>query len=420
MPTMFRPDRLIGDFVHMKDEHRADEALHMLKKIASMVKPLMRARGWHVGKLVEFYPPIRGNQTLLGLNYDKGREICLRLRHPRDRRQFIPFEQILDTMLHELVHIVRGPHDDQFNRLWDQLRDEMQSLLNKGYTGESFLSEGRRLGGTNVPDDELRRLVRQAADDRRIKHAGTAPGRRLGGAAPRPGQDIRRTIADAADRRRQVLRGCAEENLTPREMQEMADRAAHNGFRTQAEEDEANEAAISQALWELVQEDEKKRLGDAYLPPSDTIPEEYRRGLASSAQSRGGIAEPQHPTMHPATSSNMQRRDPTSSMLGSWACETCTLQNPLNYLCCDACGLERPQIEKRRVEHEPSPGTSKPPVIDLTSSPPKGKAKARHVPLSQPSVPPIPSTWICKSCGMEVERQWWSCMGCGWVKDNSK
>ncbi len=63
---MFRPDRLIHDFVHMKGEHRADEALHTLKRIASMVKPLMRARRWHVGKLVEFYPPTTTGQTLLG------------------------------------------------------------------------------------------------------------------------------------------------------------------------------------------------------------------------------------------------------------------------------------------------------------------------------------------------------------------
>ncbi|GJN79396.1 hypothetical protein PLIIFM63780_002909 [Purpureocillium lilacinum] len=359
---MFRPDRLIHDFVHMKGEHRADEALHTLKRIASMVKPLMRARRWHVGKLVEFYPPTTTGQTLLGLNYDRGRKICLRLRHPGDRRQFLPFEQVLDTMLHELVHIVHGPHDDQFHKLWDQLRDEMQSLLNKGYTGEGFLTEGRRLGGARVPENELRRLVRQAADDRRKNQAGAALGRRLGGAAPRPGQDIRRVIADAADRRRRVLRGCAEESLSQREIQEIADQATHNGFRTQAEEDEANEAAISQALWELVQEDEKKRLGDAYIPPSDTIPEQYRQGLAGSAQSTDGTAGTQRATTYPAKSSKtLLQRDSTDETAGFWECEACTLRNPTKYLCCDACGLEQPQHKKRRmVEREPASNSSQP------------------------------------------------------------
>lgn len=357
-----------------------------------------------------------------GLNYDRGRKICLRLRHPGDRRQFLPFEQVLDTMLHELVHIVHGPHDDQFHKLWDQLRDEMQSLLNKGYTGEGFLTEGRRLGGARVPENELRRLVRQAADDRRKNQAGAALGRRLGGAAPRPGQDIRRVIADAADRRRRVLRGCAEESLSQREIQEIADQATHNGFRTQAEEDEANEAAISQALWELVQEDEKKRLGDAYIPPSDTIPEQYRQGLAGSAQSTDGTAGTQRATTYPAKSSKtLLQRDSTDETAGFWECEACTLRNPTKYLCCDACGLEQPQHKKRRmVEREPASNSSQPTVIDLTSSPPKDKGKGRRTSQIQQRSPPAPLTWTCKSCGMEMERQWWSCMSCGWVKDNSK
>lgn len=47
---------LILSFSHLADFPRAPEALHTLKKIASLVKPLMRARGWKVGELTEFYP----------------------------------------------------------------------------------------------------------------------------------------------------------------------------------------------------------------------------------------------------------------------------------------------------------------------------------------------------------------------------
>jgi hypothetical protein len=35
----------------------------MLKRIASLVKPIMRARGWKVRELAEFYPQ---QQNLLG------------------------------------------------------------------------------------------------------------------------------------------------------------------------------------------------------------------------------------------------------------------------------------------------------------------------------------------------------------------
>jgi hypothetical protein len=49
-------DPLVLSFSHLADFPRAAEALHTLKKVASLVKPLMRARGWKVGQLTEFYP----------------------------------------------------------------------------------------------------------------------------------------------------------------------------------------------------------------------------------------------------------------------------------------------------------------------------------------------------------------------------
>lgn len=38
-------------------------------------------------------------------------EIRVRLRRPRDPCSFYDYEHVLGTMLHELVHNVRGPHD---------------------------------------------------------------------------------------------------------------------------------------------------------------------------------------------------------------------------------------------------------------------------------------------------------------------
>ena len=49
-------DALVLSYSHLKDLSREKEALHTLKKIASLVKPIMRARGWKVGELAEFYP----------------------------------------------------------------------------------------------------------------------------------------------------------------------------------------------------------------------------------------------------------------------------------------------------------------------------------------------------------------------------
>lgn len=56
-------DALVSSYTHLRNFPRADEALLKLKKIASLVKPIMRARKWKVSELCEFYPD---QQNLLG------------------------------------------------------------------------------------------------------------------------------------------------------------------------------------------------------------------------------------------------------------------------------------------------------------------------------------------------------------------
>lgn len=91
-------DPLVNEYQHDRHRPRDSEALLILQKIASLVKPIMRRRSWRVGTLSEFYPH---QQNLLGLNINGGQKICLRLRHSGDQNQFLPFDQVVDTMLHE-------------------------------------------------------------------------------------------------------------------------------------------------------------------------------------------------------------------------------------------------------------------------------------------------------------------------------
>lgn len=56
-------DALVLSYTHLKNLPRQDDALRTLKQIASLVKPIMRARGWKVSQLSEFYPD---QQNLLG------------------------------------------------------------------------------------------------------------------------------------------------------------------------------------------------------------------------------------------------------------------------------------------------------------------------------------------------------------------
>ncbi|KAH8431860.1 metalloendopeptidase WSS1 [Aspergillus melleus] len=257
-------DPLIFEYQHDKHRPRESEALLALRKVASLVKPIMRRRGWKVGTLSEMYPRDR---NLLGLNINGGQKICLRLRYASDQRQFLPIEHVVDTMLHELCHIVHGPHNQQFHALWNQLRDEHEELAMKGYTGEGFLSQGKRLGGRRMPVDEARRQARAAAEQRRALSAGS--GQRLGGAPVLRGTDMRRVIADAAQRRIEVTKGCASgaDNSA-----DLAEEASRNGFLTKAEEDDANERAIMEAFIDLIEEEERERYGPSYIPPTQDNP----------------------------------------------------------------------------------------------------------------------------------------------------
>ena len=56
-------DSWINALTHLEGRPRADEALLMLKKISSLVRPIMRSHKWMLPILAEFFP----NQTnLLG------------------------------------------------------------------------------------------------------------------------------------------------------------------------------------------------------------------------------------------------------------------------------------------------------------------------------------------------------------------
>ncbi|KAL7945155.1 WLM domain-containing protein [Trichoderma barbatum] len=435
-------DPLVLTYSHLAQFRRADEALNILKKVASLVKPIMRNRGWKVGELVEFYP---NQQNLLGLNVNRGMRICLRLRYPQDQNQFLPTESVVDTMLHELCHIVHGPHDAKFHALWDQLRDEWQGLLFKGYTGEGFLSEGHRLGGRQAlpPPHEVQRLARAAAEKRKAHDQLTrGSGQRLGGGdisrPPRPGRNLRQAVAAAAEKRTKALEGCATEKLSENEIRVIADTASKNGFRTQAEEDEANDLAIAQALWEVAQGDDTANLGGSYVTSSPA--EKVMAGNGNKTVSfDGSRPSPGVGSSGGNTSTNSKRPvPPRPGEERFWICSVCTLHNPQDFLCCDACGVERGEATLHIPVTPRQPGP-RPAVIDLTDSPPKKKAKPRETlrtaqrpPASAsgsgsksasapaPALASPPSTWRCEFCTTQMDRQWWTCSNCGQMKFNSR
>lgn len=94
-------DPLFATYEHLAGQDRSDAALLMLRKAASIVKPIMQKHNWRVKVLAEFLPQ---EQNLLGLNINKGYKICIRLRYHNNHDLFLPFEDVVDTLLHELCH----------------------------------------------------------------------------------------------------------------------------------------------------------------------------------------------------------------------------------------------------------------------------------------------------------------------------
>jgi hypothetical protein len=356
-----------GFYTHLQHYPNPDEALRILKRVASLVKPLMRAHGWRVPLLTEMYPDQPG---LLGLNHGLGRQILLRLREAHDRTQFLPFEKMADVMLHELAHMDHGPHSYKFIAMWNQLREELDAWM-KGYTGKSFFGRAQHLGGRNrYPLDETRYLAE--AEGCRVASGSSdfgSQGYRLGTSVPPPGQRVRNVALESFERRNRGDTGCANNNRTQAEIQAISQTAMRNAFRTRAEENATNEAAMAQAMWELMQK-EKRKYGNLYMSSdvedpfgSNRGPPSWRSGGLSPPRNRGssswrndsfsswrndsylygadfGRNTERLPPLPTVTRPPARPRFPETS--NYWACSFCTRRNDSYATACESCRFPRP------------------------------------------------------------------------------
>lgn len=306
-----------------------------------------------------------------------------------------------------------------------------------------------------MPIDEARRQARAAAEKRQVlsKLISKHTGRKLGGAPVPRGTsvDMSKLRADAAQRRIEVMNGCA--SGTDREV-ELAEKESKNGFRTKAEEDDANEEAIIQAFIELLQEEERKKHGSSYVPPSQENPAGPRTQESSSQQEKSSQpaaqkpepilveSDPEEPEPKdaPKASSSAPPHATNSSYDAPWACPACTLENPPSFLSCDVCFTERPvpssakesQLPIRTAPGETSrAGLKNPKKRDSSKLQEREDIPARDtfafknrtrpsdtlVSLNQESNKK-PLGWVC-SCGTFMETQWWTCSLCGLMKPSS-
>ena len=386
-------------------------------------------------------------------------------------------------MLHELVHIVQGEHNDRFYKIWDELRDEWYTLQLKGYTGEGFLGKGNVVGGQRVPVDEARRRAKATALERqKQKTLRKDPGYRLGGSAPTlgsRGQNVRDAIVDAIQRRGKNEKGTGGCGTGNRSFERAAEDALKNGFRTKAEMDDANDSAIAAALIDLMEQEEERVIQG--LPAHPAVPplpsDPFPRAPPASGSSVPSRARPQPPSRKsssdgliwdpenglqlapPRTPTPPRSAPPVPShpkplpSAPGFAPRTSSLRPPRAQLNSQGRPVSRLVQEAEANNRRPQQLSQSAPtsVIDLTSSSPPSSShgdrwecgtctllnsagnsncEACDAPNANHNKPADSMTshhapwsgamgWNCWNCGTFMENEWWTCSLCGSMKAES-
>ncbi|KAK0465491.1 WLM domain-containing protein [Desarmillaria tabescens] len=333
-------DIFIKSFTHLTGRPKADQALQMLQKVASMVKPIMRTHKWVLPTLAEFFPDqsnllvspecvhILFNTHSCLQDVNMGQKILLRLRPAYSPGSFLDIHDVVQTMLHELTHNVHGPHDDKFYKFLSGLQDEYEKLVRTGYAGEGFFSKGHRLGGDascGVPLHMSRAKALEAAEKRR--HAAQVlggGGRRVGtnSSGTRSGKSLRELAAMAAEQRARDEKACGLGTHAEQEAEKAAKESVVIDL-TGYDYDEDSDPEV------IIVEDSREK-----KPGSSKKPVPTRNKPSSSSLARTG------------ESSNTAKRRPAKShasvVSDQWSCTVCTLLNAPMVLQCDACLTPRP------------------------------------------------------------------------------
>ncbi|XVE80520.1 hypothetical protein DITRI_Ditri14bG0146700 [Diplodiscus trichospermus] len=339
----------------LKRKPGEEEASKILEKIAKQVQPIMRKHKWRVKLLSEFCP---NNPALLGLNVGGGVQVKLRLRRPNRDWDFYPFDQVLDTMLHELCHNVHGPHNASFYKLWDELRKECEELMAKGITGtgEGFDLPGRRLGGFSKQPllSSLRQTALAAAENRaRLGSLLPSGPKRLGGDSTiMDALSPIQAAAMAAERRLQDDIWCGshcsevagdEENCadTLQDQLDMEQRAESLSVKSVS-----SGHALGGTSHKRSHEPDKLESSFVDLTmdaPVGSVVNYGAKSLKRSCKSNNLI--PNQSSSSASSSVRMLNDDSLESRgaTAMWECQSCTLLNPPLAPVCELCCTEKPR-----------------------------------------------------------------------------
>ena len=405
----------IREYRALKRQRNASQALELLRRVGSTVRPIMVKYGFNLPLLTEFLPR---NPNLLGINVNRGQRISLRLRWDSSPEQLIDEEQVTLVMLHELTHNVVGPHNEQFYAFLDKLTEEYYQAKRDGrWEGEGFMRPGHRLGG----GDHGSAQVSQS-------RLGTAPSR-LGGTSTESSKTPRQLAAEAAERRRNDSHVCPS---TQEEIQIIAAEAEEqeriNGIQViTIQDDQLDDEDGDDIVFTGVRTPGSKRkvnLGDFTDPsPSPRRPEKRKRTpakaeietivLSSGSDTDTGSPSrraqpPPPPALHSQLSSRSRLQTRAAAALRyhndtaapisrarTWICQACTFANSSATLACEICHTSRPGSSHSQ------------PVTNNTSA----------------ASTPIQSGWQCSACGFRMvdgAAAFWMCSQCGAIRSSSR
>lgn len=159
----------------------------LLERARDLVSPIMKKYGWKIGQLREFLPR---SKKLLGMNTNRGQIVEIRLRRQtRSRKEnhsiqyvfdskfffsicfrFFPFEAVVGTLLHELVHNAIDRHGSKFNQVLHKITEECEAIMVDKVKIPTVQLCGQVLGGDHEAFRQFskRDLSRFAAESRLV------------------------------------------------------------------------------------------------------------------------------------------------------------------------------------------------------------------------------------------------------------
>ena len=313
----------------------------------------MDKRGWNVGSLSEFFPQ---NPGLLGLNVGGGLEIKIRMRPARDVGSFIPFRNLVGTMLHELIHNDIGPHNAAFYKMYDALWEEYEELENSGKLGNgpdgTFGGIGRKVGdgsSRNISGEQAKIMRAKAAEKRRLNNDRMGSGR-LGGNGSELGQFEKilspQEMAAVAAERRMIMLGAdaCGTTLVAEGERSSGSVAIPKQVLSGLEVSAANPSStpgdiiiIDDSDDDFVDGDKGMDNNGAEILINTSSPVLITRPTSKVVDRRPSAEGQSQPVKRP----KIQNPSASSISSSNWPCLVCTFSNPRNVSSCEMCGMPR-------------------------------------------------------------------------------